>query len=98
MRPIDVATVVRSTNAGPYELTLDVVLADPEAYERAVRAVTRERIAELYAVPEVVVLELGPPAPAHALKITVRRPLAAGALGGADVYGEQHAPLPELEL
>lgn len=32
--------------------------------------------------------------PAHAIKITLKRPLASGAVGDGDVYGaQQHAPL-----
>jgi hypothetical protein len=36
-------------------------------------------------------------APANAIKATLRRPLASGAVGETDVYGaQQHAPLLKL--
>ena len=34
----DVAAVVRSKNAGPYELTLDVLLRDDEVFEKVRKA------------------------------------------------------------
>ena len=36
----DVASVIRSKNAGPFELTFDVMFEDPEAYERVKASVS----------------------------------------------------------
>ena len=33
VRLIDIAAVIRSKNAGPYELTLDIVFTDREWYQ-----------------------------------------------------------------
>ncbi len=100
-RLIDVATVIRSKNAGPYELTLDIILKDGHWFDRA-RAedlINPALIARLYNVTESDVLGIVPFAPAIASKATIRRPLVAGAIGETDVYGaQQHAPLLTLTL
>jgi hypothetical protein len=101
MRLRDVAKVVRSKNSGPYELTLDVLFATEETYRRIrdARVFTRERISALYRIPIEKVLKLVHYDPAFAVKATLVRPLASGAVGESDVYGaQQHAPLLDLEI
>ncbi|HSU06606.1 MAG TPA: DUF4387 domain-containing protein [Acetobacteraceae bacterium] len=91
----DIAQVVRSKNAGPRRLTLDVMLASDTDYQRVVQspALSHERIAALYglAIEDVTVM----PYPlGRAIKITLARPMMAGDPGDRDVYGaQQHAPL-----
>ena len=95
-RLVDVASVIRSKNAGPYELTLDVIFKERFWFEEAVRAelINRALIARLYGVPEADVLEIVAFEPANAIKATIKRPLVSGAIGETDVYGaQQHAPL-----
>lgn len=97
----DIAGVIRSKNAGPYELALDVIFDDPAWYRRVVDSglIDAALIARLYRVGRDDVLHIIAFDPAHALKITLRRPLVAGDLGETDVYGaQQHAPLVDLEL
>lgn len=101
VRLADIAAVIRSKNAGPYELTLDVIFADREWYRRVQRAGVLDRtlVARLYQVSEDDVLGVLWVEPATAVKINLRRPLVAGDLGETDVYGaQQHAPLLELTL
>ena len=51
-------------------------------------------IAKLYQIPETDVLSIVYFPNAKAIKATIVRPLASGALGERDVYGaQQHAPL-----
>ena len=92
----DVASVIRSKNAGPYELTLDVLIRDKDLYQRmkAANVIDRSVIAKLYRIPEKDVLDIVWFENALAVKATVVRPLPSGALGERDVYGaQQHAPL-----
>ena len=101
VRLIDIAAVIRSKNAGPYELTLDIVFTGREWYQRvlAADAIDRSLISRLYRIPEADVLELIPFDPAAAIKITIRRPRVAGDVGETDVYGaQQHAPLLNVVL
>ena len=92
----DVASVIRSKNAGPYELTLDVILKEQETFEamREKEIINPSVIAKLYQIPESDVLGIVYFPNAKAIKATIVRPLASGALGERDVYGaQQHAPL-----
>lgn len=99
-RLADLATVVRSKNAGPLTLSFDLMFPDREAFERALAAgsLTSERIGALYGVPPGQV-SVVPYAAAHAIKIALPRRTVAGSPGDRDVYGaQQHGPLLELEL
>jgi len=50
---IDLASVIRSKNAGPFELTFDIIFKDKETYEKVkkTKVITKELIAKLYHVP-----------------------------------------------
>lgn len=92
----ELAQVVRSKQAGPYRLTLDVVFDDAAVYERVKRSgvITRELIAGLYGVPLEHVTALVAFDPGRAFKIAMRRRITAGDPGDTDVYGAcQAAPL-----
>jgi Domain of unknown function (DUF4387) len=100
MRLEDIASVIRSKNAGPRVLTLDVMFADDAAYVRAVQspALTAPRIAALYGMVEddvrVIPYPLG-----RAIKIVMPRRVTAGDPGDTDAYGaQQHGPLLGVEL
>ena len=97
----DVANVIRSKNAGPYELTLDVLLRDDEVFERVRKAdiINKNTIAELYHIPVEDVLSIVYFPNARAIKATIVRPCASGALQERDVYGaQQHGPLVNFEF
>jgi hypothetical protein len=92
----DIANVIRSKNAGPFELTLDVLLKEREMFEKMQKAdiINKEVIARLYRIPEADVLSIVYFPNALAIKATIVRPLASGAMGERDVYGaQQHGPL-----
>jgi len=96
----EVACIVRSKNAGPLQLTIDILAGDRTGYEllRSSPALGAERIAELYgvAVSEVALVHVQV---ALAIKITLPRPIVAGSPGDRDVYGaQQHRPLLDLVL
>ena len=98
MRLSDLARVVRSKNAGPTLLTIDVLFADAAAFERGSAALTPEGVAERYGRTTQQVDVIAVPA-AHAVKIVLPRVTPAGAPGDRDVYGaQQHAPLLGLEV
>jgi len=95
-----IAKVIRSKNAGPCLLTLDVMLPDPESFayvaERA--GALRRQVARRYGRSENEVAVL-PFKPALAVKITLPRDVISGDVGDRDVYGaQQHAPLLDIEL
>lgn len=97
----ELASVVRSKNAGPFELTLDVIFPDRATYERVKGTgyFTRERVAALYRVAPADVYEIVCFDPANAIKITLARARPQGSVGESDTYGaQQHAPLLAVEL
>ena len=96
----EAARVLRSKNAGPLTLTVDILFDDRAGYEAAVRSpgLTPERIAAAYGVAAADV-SLMPVPVALAIKISLPRPIVAGSPGDRDVYGaQQHRPLLGLEL
>lgn len=100
MRLVDLARVVRSKNAGPLQVTLDLMFPDKESYEIAVRSPTLSvgSVATLYRV-EAAKVHVVPFPAAYAIKIVIDRPIIAGSPGDGDVYGaQQHTPLLELTL
>ena len=97
----DAARIIRSKNAGPFELTLDVFFKDRDAFDRvkASGRITSSLAASLYGVSEDEVISVTWFDPALALKITIVRALPSGSPGDTDVFGaQQHAPLLELSL
>ena len=97
----ELAAVIRSKNAGPYELTLDVMLKDRETFDRLKEAdvINKKTIAALYHIPEEDVLSIIYFPNALAIKTTIVRPLPSGAIGERDVYGaQQHAPLVDFSF
>ena len=94
------AKVIRSKNAGPYYLTLDVLFADRETYDRVVasEAITTHSMALLYALPEEEVQVFNHDA-ALAVKVTFVRRVPAGSVEDTDIYGaQQHVPLYSIEI
>lgn len=94
-----VAKVIRSKNAGPFEVTFDVMFDSTDAYERVKRSGVIEagRIAAAYRLPPEDILVCKPFDAALAFKITIRRPVSSGDLMDNDVYGcQQHVPLTSI--
>ena len=100
-RLYDLASVVRSKNSGPFEITLDVLFDDPVIYERVKHSgvITRELIAELYHVDISKVTALVFFDPACGFKATFSRKISSGTSLDHDVYGaQQHTPLANVEI
>jgi len=97
----EIADIVRSKTAGPFELTLDVIFPDCASFEmvRKSGALSRDRIAMAYGVAPDDVISTHFFEPAWAFKATLVRPISSGSVGDTDVYGaQQHAPLMGLEI
>lgn len=97
----DLASVIRSKNSGPYELTLDVLFKSDEIFRQVSESgvINKTLIANLYRTSEENVLSVLAFPAARAIKATLVRPMPSGALGERDVYGaQQHAPLMSLEI
>lgn len=98
---LDITHVIRSKNAGPYELTFDLMFKDEASYQkvRDAGAINEALVCGLYKIPPEDIIGIVNFDPANAIKITICRPLCSGDLGETDVYGaQQHAPLLDLEF
>ncbi|MEQ8398884.1 DUF4387 domain-containing protein [Thalassobaculum sp.] len=96
----DIAKVCKSKNAGPFQLTIDVVFETRAQYDSvaATGVLNAELIGRLYGVEPAEVLFTPYPA-GLAFKATIPRAIPAGDLGDTDVYGcQQHAPLLEVDI
>lgn len=92
----EAAPIVRSKNAGPFYITLDIMFDNAARY-RAVKEsgrITAEVVAKLYQrEPEEI---LGPffVDPALAIKVSMLRIAPSGDIDDTDLFGaQQHAPL-----
>lgn len=96
----DVASVIRSKNAGPYEVTLDVLFRSEADLDRvlAADAVNVEAIARLYdRDPSEVAVHVY--RKGLGIKVTMPRPASAGSFWDTDLYGaQQHVPLMTLAI
>ncbi len=94
------AQVIRSKNAGPAQLTIDVFFNDAQAYARALcsPAMTEAAIAQRYGLSASEVRRFALP-DISAIKYSMPRMLCAGTPGDGDVYGaQQHGPMLEIVL
>ncbi|HEX6003274.1 MAG TPA: DUF4387 domain-containing protein [Burkholderiales bacterium] len=96
----ELARLIRSKNAGPFELTFDIMFDDAPTYERVKRsgAVTRESIAARYGLePGQVKFFLCDHA--LAIKASIPRPYFQGDPRDSDGHGgQQYAPLMDIEI
>jgi hypothetical protein len=95
-----VTKLIRSKNAGPFELTFDVIFKDHATYERVrdAKTINAEWFAKTYRLKPEVVAVINYDA-ASAIKITIPRPTISGDTDDTDVYGgQQYGPLVDLEV
>ena len=98
---VELASVIRTKNAGPYELTIDVIFNDRKTYQRVKESNSLDAsvIARLYGVPESDIITAIYFDPACAFKATMNRKVPCGDFGEKDIYGaQQHAPLLDLAV
>lgn len=99
----DIASVIRSKNAGPFQVTIDIMFAQPGDYERVLAsgAIAPAEIARRYAISPADV-DIIPFPRVHSIKVTIPRrwgSRGSGSAGDRDVYGaQQHGPLVDLEI
>ena len=101
MKLTDIATVIRSKNAGPFLLTLDIMFKDRFTYEKFKEAglMTKQRAADIYGIEVDDIQSVTFFDPADAVKITFTRPIVSGGPGDTDIYGaQQHVPLINWEF
>lgn len=96
----DIAKACKSKNAGPFEITIDVMFDNAQTFDavKAAGVITPALFARLYGVP-VEQIQFSEYRPALAFKASFDRPIPSGAVGDTDVYGaQQHAPLLDVDI
>jgi hypothetical protein len=103
MKPLalkDLASVIRSKNAGPLCLTIDLFFRDRAGFDRAraSAALAPSQVAQRYGLAATQVRRFDLPE-ILAIKLSMPRQVCAGDPGDGDVYGaQQHAPLLEVAV
>ncbi len=96
----ELASLMRSKNAGPFVLTIDIMFDDPQIYARVKSSgrVNAETVANIYRLP-VEDVQFFFVDNALAIKASIPRPVTQGDVGDADGHGgQQYAPLMEIEV
>ncbi|MDH3287195.1 MAG: DUF4387 domain-containing protein [Betaproteobacteria bacterium] len=94
------ARLIRSKNAGPFELTFDIMFDDAAKYRRVKESgvLTREAVAACYGLPPERVKFFFCDN-ALAIKASIPRPVFQGDLADSDGHGgQQYAPLMDIEV
>ena len=93
-----IAEKVRSKNAGPFWVTIDIFCGGPAAYERVSEGLRTARVASLFDTPEDRVKRFDIPA-LNVVKFSLPRPVVQGMRADRDMHGAGWAVLlSELEL
>ena len=96
----EIARVIRSKNAGPFTLTLDILFPTKDAFTKAQASgvINVSTISKLYDVPPEGIQIIYYP-PGLAIKVVMARRVASGDIEDTDVYGaQQHTPLLDLVI
>ena len=97
----DLASVLRSKNAGPFYITIDLFFPDLESYRRAAvpEFLTVERVAQTYNLDAEEVYGIYRQESALGMKVTLRKRVVAHDPANSDVMAcQQHLPLAALEV
>lgn len=100
MKLIELTKMLRSKNAGPLWLTMDLSFESAQLLEKVLSSgvLSAKTISGLYGVPEDQVRIIPYPV-VNAVKITVPRLVPSGDLLDTDIYGcQQHMALANLEV
>jgi Domain of unknown function (DUF4387) len=92
--------LIRSKNAGPFELTFDIMFKDLNSFEQVLesRVLCPEAIAQLYRI-DVSQVRFFRINNLLAIKITIPRQIFSGDVRDTDIYGGQfHGPLVRLQI
>lgn len=96
----DLALEVRSKNAGPFWVTLELFMRDADGYRIVADETFLDEgvIADLYRVDESTIQLFRIPS-LHVVKISFPRPVPQGSLRDRDVHaGQHHVPLALLRV
>ncbi len=89
---------VRTKNAGPFWLTIDIFCGSPSVFERVARGVDVDQIASLFHVSARTVKRFDIP-DLNVIKFSLPRPAIQGTVSDRDMHGAGWGPLvAEIEV
>ncbi len=97
----ELASTIRSKNAGVNQITFDVIFSDREQYRRTVRSgvLSRDNIARYFGIPIERISDFVEFDVANAIKFTIYRTRPSGSPGDWDILGcQQYGPLLDIEI
>jgi len=95
----DIAKVIRSKNAGPFEMTMDIIFKNKDDYMmiKSGGYISKELISRIYHVPIERIITFVYFDAANAIKITLPRLRPQGTIGETDMHAaQQHVPLMDI--
>lgn len=94
---VDRTKVLRSKNAGPFVITLDVIFGSRDDFEAIKRSLTPDLLAAAYSLPSSAIVGIDFVPELNAMKASFRRRRPCGHPGDPDCYGmNQEQPLARL--
>ena len=94
MRLSDKVLKVRSKNAGPFWVTIDIFCGSKEAFDEVSRKLKTERVAQLYQAPLQTLKRFDIP-DLNVVKFSLPRPVVQGSREDRDMHGAGWAVLLE---
>lgn len=94
----EIVTKVRSKNAGPFWVTIDIFCGSDAAFEQITNSLSTARVASLYRCDLEAIKRFDIPS-LNVVKFSFPRPQIQGAIADRDMHGAAWAPLlAELDL
>lgn len=90
----DLVLKVRSKNAGPFWVTIDIFCDRPEVFAQVRDGLSSGAVAALYGVPEAT-LKRFDISDLRVVKFSLPRPVVQGSAADRDMHGAQYAALLE---
>ena len=97
----DLASTIRSKNAGVNQITFDIIFSDEASYRRVLSAqiITKETVAALFRIPTSRISDFVTFDLARAIKFTIYRLRPSGSPGDWDILGcQQYGPLLDVQV
>lgn len=94
MRLGDKVLKIRSKNAGPFWVTVDIFCDRPEVFQHLKDKLTSQSVARIYRVPEQL-LKRFDITDLRVIKFSFPRPVVQGSAADRDMHGAQYAALLE---
>lgn len=98
---VELAKTIRSKNAGTDKITFDIIFIEKDVYElvKKSKTLTREKISEMFGIPQERISDFVEFDPANAIKFTLYRTRPSGSPGETDIFGcQQYPPLLDIEI